>query len=195
MTLFDGGNYHTRDRPRRSETRRRSALASWVRRPCLYEPLASPFGADAPRAPWKRHTVQPRTAGALHCFLVRFETAEHRGAFWKKYSRFMGMVPFSPKSPSPIRYIADDSLPAIIHCNMLHTDGSSFAASLSSTTKPKWREPKKGARKTLKPPLCHQPPRLYGSVQRAALLVLSLGASVSFTRRWGNALLSAIPGL
>ena len=110
-----------------------------------------PLWRCTPRAPWKRHTVQPRTAGALHCFLVRFETAEHRGAFWKKYSRFMGMVPFSPKSP-PIRYIADDSLPAIIHCNMLHTDGSSFAASLSSTTKPKWREPKKGARKTLKPP-------------------------------------------
>ena len=70
-------------------------------------PLRAP-----PRAPWKRHTVQPRTAGALHCFLVRFEIAEHRGAFWKEYSRFMGMVP--PKSPSPIRYIAHDSLPAAI---------------------------------------------------------------------------------
>jgi hypothetical protein len=182
-----------RDRPRRSETRRRSALASWVRRPCLYEPLASPFGADAPRVPWKRHTVQPRTAGALHRFLVRFETAEHRGAFCTPVS--WGWFRFPRRALPPIRYIADDSLPAIIHCNMLHTDGSSFAASLSSTTKPKWREPKKGARKTLKPPLCHQPPRLYGSVQRAALLVLSLGASVSFTRRWGNALLSSIPGL
>ena len=36
--------------------------------------------------------VQPRTAGALHRFFVRFEVAEHRGAFWNEYSRFMRMV-------------------------------------------------------------------------------------------------------
>jgi hypothetical protein len=59
-----------------------------------------PFGAP-PRAPWKRHTVQPRTAGALHCLRVRFELAEHRGAFWKEYSHFMRMVPFFPRGPSP----------------------------------------------------------------------------------------------
>ena len=47
------------------------------------------------------HTVQPRTAGALHRSRVRFEVAEHRGARWKEYSRFMRMVPFSPRGPSP----------------------------------------------------------------------------------------------
>jgi hypothetical protein len=42
-------------------------------------PLRFPFGPP-PRAPWKRQTVQPRTAGALHRSRVRFEVAEQRGA-------------------------------------------------------------------------------------------------------------------
>ena len=40
--------------------------------------LALPFGAPPP-APWKRHTFQPRTAGALHRWSVRFEVAVQRG--------------------------------------------------------------------------------------------------------------------
>jgi hypothetical protein len=59
-----------------------------------------PFGAPPP-APWKRQTVQPRTAGALHRSRVRFEVAEHRGAFWKGYPCFMGMVLFFSVEPLP----------------------------------------------------------------------------------------------
>ena len=36
--------------------------------------------------------AQPRTRGALHRSRVRFEVAEHRGAFWKEYFRFIRMV-------------------------------------------------------------------------------------------------------
>ena len=43
--------------------------------------VRSPFGPP-PRAPWKRQTVQPVTAGAMHGRLVRFEVAEQRGLFW-----------------------------------------------------------------------------------------------------------------
>jgi hypothetical protein len=30
----------------------------------------------------------------MHRSRMRFEVAEHRGAFWKEYSRFMRMAPF-----------------------------------------------------------------------------------------------------
>ena len=57
-------------------------------------------------------------------FFVRFEVAEHRGAFWKEYSgfsRFMRFVLFCPDAPiPPMRDIADNGLPAL-------TDGRSFA--------------------------------------------------------------------
>lgn len=41
-------------------------------------PLCAPFGPP-PRAPWKRHTRQPRTAGARRRSPVRLEVAEQRG--------------------------------------------------------------------------------------------------------------------
>ena len=47
----------------KSRSRRRSSAALAVYIPCRYAPLALPLGAP-PRAPWKRQTVQPRTAGA-----------------------------------------------------------------------------------------------------------------------------------
>src|SRR5262249_32906028 len=54
------------------ETARSSARAALVRPPCRYRPLRLPVGAP-PRAPWHRHPVQPRTAGARHGWRVRFE--------------------------------------------------------------------------------------------------------------------------
>src|SRR6266567_2544248 len=54
-----------------------------------------------PRAPWKRQTVHPRTAGALHRSRVRFEVAEQRGAFWNEYVRFMGSPPPCFGTPRP----------------------------------------------------------------------------------------------
>jgi hypothetical protein len=45
----------------------------------LNMPFRLPLGPP-PRAPWKRQTAQPRTAGALHRSPVRFAVAEHVGA-------------------------------------------------------------------------------------------------------------------
>jgi len=42
-----------------------NSFASLVHCPCFQAPLALPLGAP-PRAPWNRHTLQPRTAGAWH---------------------------------------------------------------------------------------------------------------------------------
>ena len=75
------GHNIARDCRSRSEMKRRSFTASFVLSPCRYMPLRSPFGPPPP-APWKRQTVQPVTAGAMHGRLVRFEVAEQRGLFW-----------------------------------------------------------------------------------------------------------------
>ena len=81
MSARSLGHNIARDCRRRSERKRRSFTASFVLSPCRYMPLRSPFGPP-PRAPWKRQTVQPVTAGAMHGRLVRFEVAEQRGLFW-----------------------------------------------------------------------------------------------------------------
>jgi hypothetical protein len=78
------------------ETARRSASAALARPPCRYPPLHLPVGAP-PRAPWHRHTMQPRTAGARHGRRVRFEVAEQRGAACARF--FLSCV-------------GDDGLPA-----------------------------------------------------------------------------------
>jgi hypothetical protein len=82
-----------------------------------------------PRAPWKRHTVQPRTAGVLHRSRVRIEVAEQRGAFWKEYSHFKGMVPRG--APRPVRHRADNCLPTLIHRDALHANELLASASIS----------------------------------------------------------------
>jgi hypothetical protein len=94
-------------------------------RPPLCEAYAHRLRSPCPSALRRAHrgsghTVQPRTAGALHRSRVRFEVAEHRGARWKEYSRFMRMAPDFPRSPPPVSDVADDSLSALIHRDVLH---------------------------------------------------------------------------
>jgi hypothetical protein len=67
----------------------------------------------------------------LHRSRVRIEVAEQRGAFWKEYSHFKGMVPFSPRSPAPVRHRADNCLPTLIHRDALHANELLASASIS----------------------------------------------------------------
>jgi hypothetical protein len=59
-------------------TARRRWMLSVEYIPCSQVPLRSPFGAP-PRVLWNRHTLQPRTAGALQGLRVRLEVAVHPG--------------------------------------------------------------------------------------------------------------------
>jgi hypothetical protein len=77
-----------------------TARPSALHMPWIHRPFRSPLGAP-PRAPWKRQTWKPRTAGCRHASRVRFERAEQRGAeagsprrlpLRRVFSRDMGLI-------------------------------------------------------------------------------------------------------
>src|SRR5262245_8168737 len=101
---------------------RRTAFASLLYWPCFQAPLALPLGAP-PRAPWNRHTLQPRTAGARHRSRERLLVAEQRGAAFIRCTRFMGLPSIFAVAPAPLADIADDRLAALVDGDVLHLDG------------------------------------------------------------------------
>ena len=78
-------------------TARRCSTISTEYIPCSQLPLRLPLAP--PRAPWNRHTLQPRTAGALQGLRVRFEVAVHRGAERKRLTGFMRCPRLFSSSP------------------------------------------------------------------------------------------------
>src|SRR5215831_11594095 len=102
------------------ETTQRSAIAALVRPPCRYRPLRLPVGAP-PRAPWHRHTVQPRTAGARHGWHVRFAVAEQRGACCSRCTGFMRlMIAFFIPPSSCLQIATDNGLPTVMDIDVLN---------------------------------------------------------------------------
>ena len=101
---------------------RRKARASLLYWPCFQAPLALPLGAP-PRAPWNRHTLQPRTAGARHWHRDRLLMAEQRGAAFIRCTRFMGLPSVFAGAPTPLADVADDGLATFVDGDVLHLDG------------------------------------------------------------------------
>jgi hypothetical protein len=101
-------------------TARRCSTISAEYIPCSQLPLRLPFGAP-PRAPWNRHTLQPRTAGALQGLRVRFEVAVNRGAERKRLTGFMGLPKTFLLLPPPRGQTSasNDGLAAAVHMYVL----------------------------------------------------------------------------
>jgi hypothetical protein len=104
-----------------------------------------PFGAP-PRAPWKRQTFHPRTAGALQRLRVLLDMAVQRGAFWKAYSRFllsssssrfMGLSSLFLVTPTPRRDIPHNRLCVVVHGDMLNSDLLLSTSAHNMTPQPK----------------------------------------------------------
>jgi hypothetical protein len=107
-----------------SFTRKRSAFAAALWYPCFQAPLASPLGAP-PRAPWKRQTSHPRTAGALQRWPVLLDLAVHRGAFWKAYPCFFPFMRLPSNFfiiPTLRRDVAHDGLASVMNMHMFNGD-------------------------------------------------------------------------